>query len=80
MSQGTELFGAEGDIVGMQSRMSSPASTMTEKKHHAESGFGASDRSSRHHLSKAQTGTEDLAPKRNRFSKRQSRNGLGSAF
>jgi 3-phosphoinositide dependent protein kinase-1 len=80
MSQGAELLGAETDIVGMQSGMSSPASTLTDRKTHAESGFGPGDRSSRHHLSKAQTGMDDLTSKRNRFSKRQSRNGLGSAF
>ncbi|KAK8006528.1 AGC/PDK1 protein kinase [Apiospora marii] len=44
-------------------------------------GFGISDRSHRNHLSKSQLSLEDTTTsKRNRFSKRQSKQGLGPAF
>jgi 3-phosphoinositide dependent protein kinase-1 len=44
-------------------------------------GFSTSDRSARGHLTKGQASVDDPTPaKRNRFSKRQSRNGLGPAF
>ncbi|KAK5997378.1 Serine/threonine-protein kinase ksg1 [Cladobotryum mycophilum] len=55
-------------FADMSSAVSSPSSTL------------GGDRSSRNHLSKSQASLEDSTPKRNRFSKRQSRNGLGPAF
>ncbi|KAI1780240.1 kinase-like protein [Hypoxylon cercidicola] len=59
----------------MSSSMSSPASTFGPE------GYGMNDRSQRNHLSKSQASLEDTAStKRNRFSKRQSKQGLGSAF
>jgi hypothetical protein len=70
---------SEGSFNDMPSTMPSPASTMGGRAVYAE-GFGVSDRAGRNHLSKSQASLEDPAPKRNRFSKRQSRSGLGSAF
>ncbi|KAI1135310.1 kinase-like protein [Hypoxylon sp. FL0543] len=59
----------------MSSSMSSPASTF------GPDGYPINDRSHRNHLSKSQASLEDTAnTKRNRFSKRQSKQGLGSAF
>ncbi|KAI1654202.1 kinase-like protein [Daldinia decipiens] len=59
----------------MSSSMSSPASTFGPE------GYNINDRSHRNHLSKSQASLEDAAnAKRNRFSKRQSKQGLGSAF
>ncbi|KAI1097566.1 kinase-like protein [Jackrogersella minutella] len=59
----------------MSSSMSSPASTFGPE------GYNINDRSHRNHLSKSQASLEDTATtKRNRFSKRQSKQGLGSAF
>ncbi|KAL7624735.1 serine/threonine protein kinase [Parahypoxylon ruwenzoriense] len=59
----------------MSSSMSSPASTF------GPDGYSINDRSHRNHLSKSQASLEDAAnTKRNRFSKRQSKQGLGSAF
>ncbi|KAK6083616.1 AGC PDK1 protein kinase [Seiridium cupressi] len=65
----------------MSSSMSSPASTLGGNGAYGE-GFGISDRSQRHHLSKSQISLDDPSAnvKRNRFSKRQSKQGLGSAF
>ncbi|KAI0900278.1 kinase-like protein [Annulohypoxylon nitens] len=59
----------------MSSSMSSPASTFGPE------AYNINDRSHRNHLSKSQASLEDAAnTKRNRFSKRQSKQGLGSAF
>ncbi|KAI0131448.1 kinase-like protein [Daldinia grandis] len=59
----------------MSSSMSSPASTFGPE------GYNVNDRSHRNHLSKSQASLEDATnAKRNRFSKRQSKQGLGSAF
>jgi len=69
----------------MSSSMSSPASTMGRNLQYPESfneGFSVSDRSNRSQvLSKSQASPEDATPerKRNRFSKRQSKNGLVGA-
>ncbi|ORY63971.1 kinase-like domain-containing protein [Pseudomassariella vexata] len=64
----------------MSSSMSSPASTFGGNGGYSE-GFGINDRSHRNHLSKSQLSLEDTSStKRNRFSKRQSKQGLGSAF
>lgn len=58
------------------SSASSPSGTL------ALDSYAPSERPGRSHLSKSQGSLEDPspAPKRNRFSKRQSRNGLDSAF
>ncbi|KAI1474135.1 kinase-like protein [Daldinia eschscholtzii] len=59
----------------MSSSMSSPASTFGAE------GYNINDRSHRNHLSKSQASLDDASTaKRNRFSKRQSKQGLGSAF
>ena len=79
LSQSNEIFDGDNDFAEMQSEMSSPTSTLAGRKKHSESGV-ASDRFGRNHLSKSQASLEDSGVKRNRFSKRQSRNGLGSAF
>lgn len=65
-----------GDI---SSSMSSPASTFGGNGGFSE-GFGINDRSHRNHLSKSQLSLEESSSKRNRFSKRQSKQGLGPAF
>ncbi|KAH0498687.1 hypothetical protein TgHK011_005927 [Trichoderma gracile] len=64
----------------MSSTVSTPSSTLVGRGNTAD-GFAANDRPSRGHLSKGQAPLDDPTPaKRNRFSKRQSRNGLGPAF
>ncbi|KAI4593704.1 pkb-activating kinase-like protein [Pestalotiopsis sp. 9143b] len=75
-------YHSDGGFGDMSSSMSSPASTLGGNGAFGE-GFGVSDRSQRHHLSKSQISLDDAAStntKRNRFSKRQSKQGLGSAF
>ncbi|KXH45338.1 hypothetical protein CNYM01_11677 [Colletotrichum nymphaeae SA-01] len=65
----------------MSSAVSSPASTLGGRGVYPDS-FSVSDRSGRNHLSKSQASLDDSASttKRNRFSKRQSKNGLGQQF
>lgn len=78
-NQGASYAGDNG-FADMSSAVSSPASTLGGRGNFPDS-YGMSDRQGRNHLSKSQGSLEDTAPtKRNRFSKRQSRNGLGSAF
>lgn len=77
-SMGASYAGDNG-FADMPSAVSSPASTLGGRGNFPDS-YGVSDRQGRNHLSKSQASLEDPAPKRNRFSKRQSRNGLGSAF
>ncbi|KAI1844216.1 hypothetical protein JX266_009700 [Neoarthrinium moseri] len=74
-------YNGDNGFSEMSSSMSSPASTFGGNNAYSE-GFGISDRSQRHHLSKSQLSLEDTSntTKRNRFSKRQSKQGLGSAF
>ncbi|KAH7320309.1 kinase-like domain-containing protein [Stachybotrys elegans] len=60
----------------MTSNMSSPASTIGGPANYPET-HSSGDWTGRNHLSKSQASLDDPAPKRNRFSKRQSRNGLG---
>jgi 3-phosphoinositide dependent protein kinase-1 len=44
-------------------------------------GYSINDRSGRNHLNKSQASLDqEVNVKRNRFSKRQSKNGLGAAF
>ncbi|KAL2159765.1 hypothetical protein VTH06DRAFT_1898 [Thermothelomyces fergusii] len=69
----------------MSSSMSSPASTMggglaSYNEGGGGGGYSVSDRSGRNQLSKSQGSLEEVNVKRNRFSKRQSKNGLGAAF
>ncbi|KAH8203278.1 hypothetical protein TruAng_002576 [Truncatella angustata] len=74
-------YNGDNGFGDMSSSMSSPASTLGGNNAYGE-GFGISDRSQRHHLSKSQISLDDASSntKRNRFSKRQSKQGLGSAF
>lgn len=73
------------DFGDMSSSMSSPASTLGGRGAYPEGfgeGFSVSDRSGRAQvLSKSQASLDDVTPerKRNRFSKRQSKNGLVGA-
>ncbi|PHH73524.1 hypothetical protein CDD83_4719 [Cordyceps sp. RAO-2017] len=71
--------GDDDGLTDIPSTISSPASTLGSRVTRAES-CAINDRASRNHLTKAQTGVDDSSVKRTRFSKRQSRNGLGSAF
>lgn len=65
----------------MSSTMSSPASTFAGAGNYPTADYGISDRSHRNHLSKSQASLDDMSTtKRHRFSKRQSKQGLGSAF
>lgn len=83
-------FSVENGFGDLASGMSSPASTIGGRSayHDAEGlsgGFGvaSNDRSSgRNQLSKSQASLPDevSSAKRNRFSKRQSKTGLGAAF
>ncbi|KAJ9132595.1 Serine/threonine-protein kinase ksg1 [Pleurostoma richardsiae] len=72
-------YSSDNGFGDMSSSMSSPASTLGGRGQFPE-GFSVSDRSGRNQLSKSQASLEDTSTKRNRFSKRQSKNGLGAAF
>jgi len=92
ISQNVAASVAENGFGDMSSSMSSPASTMhgvgssgapTFSADAAGTGYTISDRAGRNQLSKSQASLEDSSSinvKRNRFSKRQSKNGLGAAF
>ncbi|KAK4130303.1 kinase-like protein [Trichocladium antarcticum] len=77
ISQGS--YNNESGFGDMSSSMSSPASTMGGRANFQE-GYTISDRSGRNQLSKSQGSLEEANVKRNRFSKRQSKTGLGAAF
>ena len=72
-------YNSDNGFGDMSSSMSSPASTMGGRSTFPE-GFSISDRSGRNQLTKSQASLEDANVKRNRFSKRQAKNGLGAAF
>ncbi|KAL7919459.1 serine/threonine protein kinase [Trichoderma austrokoningii] len=77
LSQNLTADSAFGEI---SSTVSTPSSTLVGRGNGSD-GFSTSDRSTRGHLTKSQANVDDPTPaKRNRFSKRQSRNGLGPAF
>jgi 3-phosphoinositide dependent protein kinase-1 len=79
LTQQNTSYGGDNDFAEA-SRMSSPTSTLGGPANYSDA-HGSGDWTSRHMLSKSQASlSEDPAPKRNRFSKRQSRNGLGPAF
>ena len=77
------LVGADNDFGDMSSSMSSPASTMGGRSTFPD-GFSIHDRSGRNQLTKSQASLEEQPAaserRRNRFSKRQSKNGLGAQF
>lgn len=71
----TGSYASDNAFGEISSSMSSPASTFGPE------GYNVSDRSHRNPLSRSQASLEDTTTtKRNRFSKRQSKQGLGSAF
>ena len=72
-------YNSDNGFGDMSSSMSSPASTMGGRAKFPE-GFSISDRTGRNQLTKSQASLEETTVKRNRFSKRQSKNGLGAAF
>lgn len=72
-------YGSDTAFGEMSSSFSSPSSTLDRRVQHPE-GFSISDRSGRNHLSKNQASMDESSSKKNRFSKRQSKNGLGPAF
>ncbi|OLN95325.1 Serine/threonine-protein kinase ksg1 [Colletotrichum chlorophyti] len=78
---GSGSYAGDNGFADISSAVSSPASTLGGRGAYPDS-FGVSDRSSRNHLSKSQASLEDTSSntKRNRFSKRQSKNGLGQQF
>ncbi|KAK2603936.1 serine/threonine protein kinase [Conoideocrella luteorostrata] len=79
LSQIINTHSEDNAFGGISSEVSSPSSTLDNRAHNHDAQ-GVHDRSGRNHLSKSQPNHDDNASKRNRFSKRQSRNGLGPAF
>ncbi|PNP40324.1 hypothetical protein TGAMA5MH_07651 [Trichoderma gamsii] len=76
----SQTLTADNSFGEISSTVSTPSSTLVGRGNGSD-GFSTSDRSARGHLTKGQASIEDATPaKRNRFSKRQSRNGLGPAF
>ncbi|GAO15016.1 uncharacterized protein UV8b_00467 [Ustilaginoidea virens] len=73
LSQTTNAHGDDAPFGEISSTVSSPASTLGSRAQYPPDGYGANDRSGRGRH-------EEATSKRNRFSKRQSRNGLGPAF
>jgi 3-phosphoinositide dependent protein kinase-1 len=74
-----DLVAGDNGFGDMSSSMSSPASTLGGRANFPDS-FSISDRSGRAQLTKSQSSFDETTVKRNRFSKRQSKNGLGAAF
>ncbi|PSR93688.1 kinase-like domain-containing protein [Coniella lustricola] len=75
-------YNSDNGYGDMSSSMSSsPNNTISRSMQFPEGGFGVSDRAGRHHLSKSQASLDDpqQTKKSHRFSKRQSKNGLGTA-
>ncbi|KUI58037.1 Serine/threonine-protein kinase ksg1 [Cytospora mali] len=73
-------FNSDNGFGDMSSSMShSPASTLSRQVPYPEGGFSISDRSGRNQLTKSQASLEEQQAKKHRFSKRSSKNGLGTA-
>lgn len=73
-------FNSDNGFGDMSSLSPSPASTLSRAMQYPEGGFHVNDRSGRNQLSKSQGSPDDQQNKKNhRFSKRQSKNGLGTA-
>lgn len=79
MSTNATSQGSDDAFAEIPSAVSSPASILGTRDNYAEV-FGLNERAPRNHLSKSQGSVDDNGPKRNRFSKRQSRSGPGPAF
>ncbi|ROT43361.1 serine/threonine-protein kinase ksg1 [Sodiomyces alkalinus F11] len=78
---GVGSYGSDNGFGEMSSAVSSPASTLGGRGPYADNyGAAVIERSGRNHLTKGQGGLDEATPKRNRFSKRQSKNGLGAQF
>lgn len=77
VSQDMNSYGNDNDFADMTSTGLSPSS-ISGNRGNGQDGMDHNDKRSQ--LSKNQSGVDDPALKRHRFSKRQSRNGLGSAF
>ncbi|RYP92423.1 hypothetical protein DL770_001440 [Monosporascus sp. CRB-9-2] len=74
-------YPSDNGFGDMSSAMSSPASTFAGTGGYSTADYSISDRSHRNHLSKSQGSLDDVSTtKRHRFSKRQSKQGLGPAF
>jgi 3-phosphoinositide dependent protein kinase-1 len=72
-------YSSDNGLGDMSSSMSSPASTLGGRVNFPD-GFSVSDRSGRNQPGKSQASLDEANVKRNRFSKRQSKSGLGAAF
>ncbi|ROV95133.1 hypothetical protein VSDG_05825 [Cytospora chrysosperma] len=73
-------FNSDNGFGDMSSSMShSPASTLSRQVPYPEGGFSISDRGGRNQLTKSQASLEEQQQKKHRFSKRSSKNGLGTA-
>ncbi|PMB73461.1 hypothetical protein BM221_000884 [Beauveria bassiana] len=79
ISQNLVAQRTDNGFTEMSSNAPSPSSTVGGRGNGPDS-YSINERPSRGHLTKGQGGTDESNPKRNRFSKRQSRNGLGTAF
>ncbi|KAL2135803.1 hypothetical protein VTI74DRAFT_6869 [Chaetomium olivicolor] len=86
-NQLANAYPSDNGFGDMSSSMSSPASTMGGRAGFPAdgsgggSGYGISDRAGRNQFNKSQASLDmETNVKRNRFSKRQSKNGLGAAF
>ncbi|KAJ4306651.1 serine/threonine protein kinase [Collariella sp. IMI 366227] len=85
-AQLANAYHSDNGFGDMSSSMSSPASTMGGRAGGLDAsggggGYGISDRSGRNQFNKSQASLDmETNVKRNRFSKRQSKNGLGAAF
>ncbi|OAA58857.1 Serine/threonine-protein kinase domain protein [Cordyceps fumosorosea ARSEF 2679] len=79
ISQNLVAQGGENGFSEMSSTVPSPSSTLGGRGNGPDS-YSINERPARGHLTKGQGAAEEPAPKRNRFSKRQSRSGLGAAF
>lgn len=73
-------FNSDNGFGDMSSSMShSPASTLSRQVPYPDGGFSISDRGGRNQLTKSQASLEEQQQKKHRFSKRSSKNGLGTA-
>lgn len=74
-------FNSDNGFGDMSSSMSpSPTSTLSRQVPYPEGGFNISDRAGRNQLTKSQASLEEQQQARkHRFSKRSSKNGLGTA-
>jgi 3-phosphoinositide dependent protein kinase-1 len=72
-------YSSDNNFAEMSSSVSSPTSTLGGGNAYPE-GMGVTDRNGRKNLTKSQASLQEDAPKRHRFSKRQSKSGLAAVF